>query len=366
MPTLPAVPGSGRPQTRSTADILAAHGGACSVAEFVRDCLYHPEHGYYTRHIRTVGRSGDFSTSATMHPALGAALAGWLMEEAFRPLQVTHFIEVGGGDGSLALAVLRALPWWKQLFFRYHMVEVSPPLRHRQEVKLWEYRVQWHNSMEEALDACGGQAWIFANELVDAFPPRVFERTPHGWSEVGLALENGYARETLTPVPPEELKPYSVCKLWMLYDGRQRVEVHGSYRQWLQSWAPRWKRGKLMLIDYGEKVHSLYIRRPAGSIRAYFSHVHLSGMDVYARPGQQDITADVNFTDVMNWGEAEGLVSELFCTQGEWLEAYLPEEQAGWDEQATVASLLDPDGAGGAFKVLVQRRGPEHHSPATA
>lgn len=337
-------------------------GGACSVCEFIRESLYHPEHGYYTKHIRTVGRGGDFSTAATIHPALGAALARWLMEEAFRPLHVTHFIEVGGGDGSLALAVLENLPWWKQLFFRYHMVEVSPPLRHRQEAKLWGQRVQWHATIEEALQACGGNAWIFANELVDAFPPRVLERTPQGWSEVGLALENGYVRETLTPVESEVLKPFSVCKLWLLYEGRQRVEVHESFRDWFRRWAPFWKQGKLMLIDYGEKVHSLYIRRPSGSLRAYFSHVHLSGLDVYARPGQQDITADVNFTDLVEWGEAEGLVTELFCTQGEWLEAYLPEVQAGWDEQAAVASLLDPEGAGGAFKVLVQRREAAHSS----
>lgn len=351
-----AEPHAGRLVPRKTADLLNLHGGSLSLCDFIRQALYDPAFGYYTRQIRTVGRSGDFSTSTTMHPALGSGIARWLMAEAFRPLHVTHVIEIGGGDGSLAEAVLDAIPWWKKLFLRYHMVEVSPPLRHRQEVRLWEHRVQWHNTVQEALAAAGGHAWIFANELVDAFPPKVLERTPHGWSEVGLTASNGEAVETLTPVPAEQLKDFSVCKLWLFYDGRQRVEVHDTYHQWFKAWAPLWKSGKILLIDYGEKVHSLYIRRPEGSLRAYFSHVHLSGPDIFARPGQQDITADVNFSDLIAWGEAEGLVTELFCTQGEFLSEMVPEDQDSWDEQSALASLLDPEGAGGAFKVLIQKR----------
>ena len=40
--------------------------------------LFDPERGYYTRHIKTVGARGDFSTSATLSPALGHAIAARL------------------------------------------------------------------------------------------------------------------------------------------------------------------------------------------------------------------------------------------------------------------------------------------------
>ena len=55
--------------------------------------------------------------------------------------------------------------------------------------------------MEKALKHCGGKAFIFSNELVDAFPARVFEYTEQDWKEVGLVVKNGAVREKLGPGP---------------------------------------------------------------------------------------------------------------------------------------------------------------------
>eukprot|EP01031_Cornospumella_fuschlensis_P020213 gene20213-24780_t len=67
--------------------------------------LYDPQRGYYTRNIRTVGARGDFSTSATLSPLLGQAIAAWLTEESRLQPQVKHIIEIGPGDGSLHAAM---------------------------------------------------------------------------------------------------------------------------------------------------------------------------------------------------------------------------------------------------------------------
>ena len=71
--------------------------------------MYDPEEGYYTKNIRTVGKTGDFSTSATLGGELGGAIAVWIREEWRRAGRKLPVIEIGPGDGSLHHTVLKAL-----------------------------------------------------------------------------------------------------------------------------------------------------------------------------------------------------------------------------------------------------------------
>src|ERR1700761_6863926 len=109
----------------------------------MESALYDPHRGYYMRHIHTVGRHGDFSTSATLSTALGEAVATWIKAERGRQPAVRTLIEIGGGDGSLALSVLRHLGWWNRTRLRFCMVERSPVLRDQQARKLARYGVRW-------------------------------------------------------------------------------------------------------------------------------------------------------------------------------------------------------------------------------
>src|SRR5690606_28646360 len=126
----------------------------------------------YTAGIRTVGRRGDFSTAATLSPALAAAIARWIAAEAGRlPGRTVPLIEFGPGDGSLHRDVLRSLGWFRRRTVRSHLVEVSPVLRDRQRATLGRLarRTTWHDHPLAALEAAGGTALLFSNELVDAF-----------------------------------------------------------------------------------------------------------------------------------------------------------------------------------------------------
>ena len=67
-------------------------------------------------------------------------------------------------------------------------------------------------------------------------------------------------------------------------------------------------------------------------------------------PGHQDLTADVNFDDLVRWGEQLGLETVSLDTQAEFLD--LDPDTLGPEDRF----LTDPDGAGGAFKVLVQAK----------
>lgn len=304
----------------------------------MQEALYHPDFGYYTANIRTVGRTGDFSTWPTMNASLASAIAGWLL--AHRPGGTWHVIEVGAGTGELAHGVLKAIGWWKRP--RYHIVEASPILRQQQQKRLGRSAI-WHAGVAEALKASGGKALIFSNELVDAFPCRVFQKFEEGWRELALRIEGNRIHETWFEVALPDSSVFE--RNWPV---GQRVEVHESFPRWMTAWLPHWTAGAMLTIDYGDDAEVLYSRRVQGTLRAYFHHQRLYGMEVFAGMGSRDITADVNFDDLVRWGEATGLRTVSNQSLGEFVVAH--------SRKAAPAQFLAEDGAGGAFKALVQAR----------
>jgi SAM-dependent MidA family methyltransferase len=315
--------------------------------------LYEPGKGYYSSHIQNVGTRGDFSTSATLGKELASALAGWIRRRSselgwWGRIPV---IEVGPGTGELASAIHRALPFWVRLRLEYHLVEVSPPLMERQRHLLRGCRVFWHDDMNSALRQTAGRALIYSNELVDAFPCRSFVFRSGRWKEMGVM--GG------PPVEEVDLEAEDVHNgdlettaftLWPIVREGQRIEIHQSYHRWLRKWATAWREGCQLTIDYG------YVAEPpprlalSGTLRAYFQQLRLEGEEIYRRMGRQDVTADVNFTDLEMWGRGLGWKTQSLQTQAEWLRTGHNRAQLGPSSR-----LADPNDAGGAFWVLEQR-----------
>ena len=333
--------------------------------EWMGRALFDPERGYYTTGIRAIGRGGDFSTSATVGGLLGEGIAGWLRQAARAQRGVRAVIEVGGGDGSLAAAVRTHLGWWRRRRLRWHMVEVSPVLQAKQMARLGRDHVTWHESMSAALEACGGRAFIFHNELVDAFPVTLlqWDAGAAAWREVWVRKEGERWREetrdaAVTLMMLQE-NTSLIPERWpggILRDG-QRVELHTSYREWLRSWSGAWREGLMLTLDYGALFPQLYHRQPRGTLRAYLGQQRLTGAEVYERMGRQDITSDVNFSDVRRWGAEQGWKDLGLETQAEFLDRHIPGLRSRAGQDAAAAFVADPDGAGVAFKALVQQAG---------
>jgi SAM-dependent MidA family methyltransferase len=264
--------------------------------QFMAKALHDPETGYYARRISGVGRNGDFTTAPMLSDAPARAIAAWAAR-AMRESGCRNLIEIGPGEGRLAAGVLKNLPWHLRWKTRLHLVETSVPLAERQR-KLLGNRATWHRTMRDAIAACGGNAVIFSNELVDAFPVRRFQKTAEGWQELAVSFdEQRRAHESLLPPAP---LPDSSGFLESHPPG-QCIEVHDSYRRYLAEWLPLWKSGRMLTIDYGAAAETLYHRRPRGTVRAYLLQQRLEGPAIYQNPGRQDLTADVNFTDLQNW-----------------------------------------------------------------
>jgi SAM-dependent MidA family methyltransferase len=311
--------------------------------------LYDPNHGYYTRHISDVGPSGDFATALTVGDALVRSIASWARAEA-RHLELPrlNIIELGGGGGQLARGILRTIRPWERV--QYQIVEISSPLQKRQERALRRRKISWQKTIESALDAADGRAILISNEFVDAFPCRRFERAIGGWREITLSLDAGLWREQLDLTSETvESSAFSIgCA------PGQRVETLGSYRCWLTKMMRFLDRGALLTIDYGDLPAAVYDRKPRGTARAFFRHERLEGMDIYLRAGRQDLTADVNFMDLRNWGESLGLVTVDLVNQTEFIRHWCrPGPKHGG---AAGEYLSDENAMGSAIKVLHQRK----------
>jgi SAM-dependent MidA family methyltransferase len=273
-------------------------------------------------------------------------------------------IEVGPGSGQLARAILRLsrppglLRHLRPPPFTYHLVERSPILREQQR-RLLGRTARWHQCVEDALTATDGHAFLFSNELIDAFPVRVFRcdgTVPDGtgpeaasWSELHLQLAARQLAETWLPsgtLPDSAVFSHQ-------WPAGQRVEVHESAHDWLARWQTHWKSGELLTIDYGGHSPDLYRRAPAGTLRAYYHHERLTGPDVYTLAGRRDLTADVNFDDLQRWGDSLGLRTHSLITQRDFLFPHLDPDHSSVADRF----LTDADGPGTSFKVLRQRKG---------
>ena len=339
------------------AEIIRKHHGWLSFEQVMAAALYHPEFGYYTARIHDVGRKGDFTTSAVPESILARAIAHWALHQKthVKSSQRWHLIELGGGNGTMAKGILSALRWRGRLGLTYHLVEISRPLRELQMQTLHGRRVRWHDSLGAALDEAKGVALIFSNEVVDAYPCRRLLHENGFWFELGLTLENGRVKETTRPLDESERRQMGSSVFTSAPQMKsQIVEVHSAFRDDLLAAASRIKRGSVLTIDYGDHFPQLYHRQPNGTARGYFHHVRVEGKDLYTRMGQQDLTADVNFTDLENWGLEAGWSNEPLISQREFILCWLGNITPKTTDEAR---LLDPIGAGLAFKVLQQNCG---------
>ena len=230
--------------------------------------------------------------------------------------------------------------------------------------------------MDLSASASSVRGVIFSNELLDAMPVHRlgWEAARKKWFEWGVTLLMGNFAWTKLPEDPG-LNLDSVALAadglsWKLPQELQEVLPDGFSTE-VSVLAMKWWRqatralacGKLMTLDYGLAAEDFFTpERKDGTLRAYFRH-HQTG-DLFANLGEQDITAQVNFTAIMNAGENGGLRTESWTTQARFLTAIVEkmfEQSAPACEWTSVQArqfqtLTHPEHLGRSFRVLVQTR----------
>lgn len=349
--------------------------------------LYCPDYGYYEKEEDRVGRKGDFYTSVSVGCFFGEMLAFqfdiWL-EQYVNQTGQGHLkiVEAGAHGGALARDILGWMREHRTELFKkleYWIIEPSPRREAWQRRNLSELsgKVHWVPDLGAAASGLNTEAAhpgaicgvIFSNELLDAFPIHRFgwDAKARRWFEWGVAFQEGqfvWSRlpEFGTNSPTAIIQGLPAELLEVLPDGFV-AETCPAASEWWQEAAGFLASGRLMTIDYGFKREELLLPdRSRGTLRAYHRH-HFSDNPLL-EPGEQDLTAHVNFSELIGVGEACGLRTEAFNTQGQFLSeiatcVWKNERPFGkWTAAHTrqFQTLTHPEHLGRAFRVLIQAR----------
>ncbi len=322
--------------------------GKLPVAEFMRLCLAHPEHGYY-RTQPAIGTAGDFITAPEISQVFGELIGLWAAEiwsAIGRPSPVL-LVELGPGRGTLMADALRAAakvaPGFRAAL-RVHLVEINTALRRRQEAALGHAGPQWHDTLDTLPE---GPLLVIANEFFDALPIRQLVRTAEGWREHCVMLSDGrlafgageaVAHDgTAAPGSIIELSPDSEERMATIAG---RIARH---------------RGAALIVDYGPFQSS-----PGDTLQAVRRQ---QKVDPLAEPGLADLTAHVDFTRLAAVARTAGAAAYGPIPQGILLKrlgiaarAATLIRNAGAERGRTIetaiARLIEPDQMGTWCKAL--------------
>jgi len=345
--------------------------GPIPFVQFMEMALYAPGLGYYEQ-PREIGRRGDFFTSVSVGPLFGQLLAFQFAEwmDGHFPHGKIQLVESGAHDGRLAADILDWICRHKrQLLPRieYCIIESSATRRGWQEKTLHSHKcnVTWATDIK-SFGEREIRGIIFSNEFFDALPVHRFawDAKSSQWREWHVAvaddefvwhLDEKAASSCFVPPMPKELAD-------VLPDGFI-LEVCPAAAEWWRTAAMKLRRGKLLTIDYGYRAENgLRPDHPHGTLRAYSRH-H-SSADILANPGEQDLTADVNFSALEQAGREAGLSAGSFVRQSKFLNEIAtkthanPEKFGPWDEKTLrqFQTLAHPEQLGHVFHVLTQDR----------
>jgi SAM-dependent MidA family methyltransferase len=350
--------------------------GPIPFSRYMELCLYHPELGYYSRPAEQFGKAGDFYTASDVHAVFGRLLARQF-EQMWRvlggPRQI-EIVELGPGRGLFAQDVL---DWSEKKFpaffeaLGYALVERSPALRERlkstlhrhfQAGKAW---LTWlpPEPRPPARLAAGPPVILFANEFFDALPVEVLSSA----GELRIAEREGRFLETWASPSPEQLT--FLDRYGVHPESGERVEIPLLAQHQMAALAGAIHRGFLIAIDYGYTRKQQLQGRYSGTIVAYRRHA--VGTTPYEAPGEQDITAHVNFTALAAAAEQQGMQVQPLLTSAQFLMGIGEQNQFADafegccrpEERTKVAlqlkHLVAPAGMGETFQVLVASTGVE-------
>ena len=375
--------------------------------------LYCPNCGYYEKEEDIIGRGGDYYTSVSVGNLFGELLAfqfsEWLQEiqessakcSGLTPTdrvgeggEVLRIVEAGAHGGDLARDILDWLHKHRPELFgalEYWIVEPSGGRRNWQQRKLREYgnSVHWVGELAGATGrafpdsrvqhSAGLRGICFSNELLDAMPVHRlgWDAKTRVWFEWGVTLQAGQLVWTQMPGgTPDNRNHQSSARdlisqfqlpidhglLDTLPDGFT-TELCPAAEEWWRTAAMALGCGKVLTFDYGLSAEEFFMpERKEGTARGY--HHHRPSSNVLAHPGEQDITAHVNFTAIRTAGESAGLRTDAFLTQTQFLTSiaariWKDEGSFGeWTPERTrqFQTLTHPEHLGQSFRVLVQGR----------
>jgi SAM-dependent MidA family methyltransferase len=292
-----------------------------NMERFMEVALYHPTYGYYMNRVKKIGKEGDFYTSSSVSDVFGSVWAN-IFDKAIKEHHLDPLVvEFGGGNGNFAQQVLNE--WEKQnkdKDITYLIIEKSPYHYEILRDRLNGLQVEIYRSFSELKKAYPAfKGIIFANEVLDAFPIRIFQKKKEWHEKVVRADENsdGFTYH-LIPVEDHSLVKF-LDKRFKLRKAGFDVEVSFQMENWLKGiydWAGNG--AVLFFVDYGYKIEQWQQEEMKnGSVRGYYQHQMINNPLLHA--GKMDITYHVDWDYVIECGKEKSIETTSYLNQGDFL-----------------------------------------------
>jgi SAM-dependent MidA family methyltransferase len=287
------------------------HEGPISFYEWMKAALYDEREGYYCRDDRVPqGRAGDYRTAPEISSLFAATFADYvamLHTDLKWPGSWTVF-EIGAGSGQFAHGLLSHLRKYEPKVFastNYVIDEIGAGARSRAAHRISEFadRVSFQRLCNN--DTAPAVGIIFSNEFIDAFPVHRVVMSAGTLRELCVGSStNGFTWVECDLQP--EVAEYCRRTAMHLSEG-QIAEVNLEAEKFVSRASALLDRGYLVTVDYGAERDELWRSpdRRSGTLRAFYRHQMVA--DVLARPGEQDLTTTIDWTQIKEAGERAGL-----------------------------------------------------------
>ena len=331
--------------------------GPMSVAQFMTISLLDPQSGYYATRD-PLGAGGDFTTAPEISQMFGEMIGLWLVQawsDQGCPKN-PRLVELGPGRGTLMADILRTAKVAPEFLadLEVVLIEASPALQQVQADKLRGSGadISWQAQFDDSLS--DRPLFLIANEFFDALPLRQYVKTDRGWCERMVTALNDDLTFALAPVPvPPSTIPAD----------RENAPDGGVYETSPASIALAEniagviaaKGGAALIIDYGYAEASGF----SETLQAVSGHRFA---DALAEPGEDDLSAHVDFAALAQAGRRGGAAVFGPVTQGMLLANVGITERAGQlmqsnpdnakDLLSATERLIGNDQMGKLFKAL--------------
>lgn len=344
--------------------------GPMSFRDWMEAALYDQRDGYYQREDLTRwGRSGDYRTGPERSPLFAATFARYFAgfhKRLGSPESFTIY-EAGAGAGHFALDVLNALRREHAHMYaatQYVIDEKSSASRRQIAARLEQHD---HHVSFVTGEFAIKRGVVFANELLDALPVHRVRITGGVLRELFVGVNETDEFFWCEREPGNPRLAQTLARTGAVLREGQTAEINLAAEDWLKQTAVMLVDGLVIIVDYGAEAAELYDphRRFNGTLRAIRRHEIVD--DLLADPGEQDLTAHVSWTQLIDSGGRAGLRTIQFQRQDQFLlnaglldQLELFTKDARAEDAAALRlqarELIMPDRMSADFQILIQEK----------
>ena len=290
-------------------------GGWIPFSRYLEIVLHEPHCGFYGSGRVQFGLRGDFITAPVLSPLFGQMLA----QQAAEVIQNSApcILELGGGDGALANAIISALHNPSApTSISYTILETSHALRTRQQTALQKWdatpsiNITWTDTLPKSF--CG---IIIANEVLDSLPFALCAHRNGKWFERGVEVDKGGALCWREQAASDDLLPRLQS---LAVPDNYETEINLRAEALVRTLCQNLQHGAALFVDYGfGRAEYYHPQRTNGTLMC-----HRRGqMDdaPLESPGDKDITAHVDFSAIAEAALEGGAQLAGYVSQAQFL-----------------------------------------------